>query len=50
MQELGLVEVINNNQEVAKWVRSWSVKQLFPVEEIDNVVDACIAFYNESVM
>ena len=50
MQELGLVEVINHNQEVAKWVRSWSVKQLVPVEEIDNVVDACIAFYNESVM
>ena len=50
LQELGFVEVINHNQEVAKWVRSWSVKQLFPVEEIDNVVDACIAFYNESVM
>ena len=50
LQELGWVEVINHNQEVAKWVRSWSVKQLFPVEEIDNVVDACIAFYNESVM
>ena len=47
---LGLLEVINHNQKVAKWVRSWSVMQLVPVEEIDNVVDACIAFYNESVM
>ena len=37
---------INHNQEVAKWVRSWFV----PVEEIDNVVDAGLAFYNESVM
>ena len=39
MKELGLVEVINHNQKVAKWVRSWSVMQLVPVE-IDNVVDA----------
>ena len=49
-QELGLVEIINHNQKVAKWVRSWSVMQLVPVEEIDNVVDASLAFYNESVM
>jgi hypothetical protein len=47
---LGLLEVINHNQKVAKWVRSWSVMQLVPVEEIDNVVDASLAFYNESVM
>ena len=39
VQELGLVEVINHNQEVAKWVRSWSVMQLLPN---DNVVD-CIS-------
>ena len=39
MKELGLVEVINHNQKLAKWVRSWSVMQLVPVE-IDNVVDA----------
>ena len=50
MQELGLVEVINHNQEVAKWVRSWSVLQLGPVEKIGYVVDASFAFYNESVM
>ena len=31
VQELGLVEAINHNQEVVKWVRSWSVKQLVPV-------------------
>ena len=48
MQELGLVEVINHNQEVAKWVRSWSVMKLIPVEEIDNVVSASLAFYNKS--
>ena len=36
--------------EVAKWVRSWSVMQLGPVEKIGNVVDASFAFYNESVM
>ena len=47
---LGLLEVINHNQKVAKWVRSWSVMQLVPVEEIDTVVDASLAFYNESVM
>ena len=47
---LGLLEVINHNQKGAKWVRSWSVMQLVPVEEIDNVVDASLAFYNESVM
>ena len=40
MQELGLVEIINHNQEGVKWVRSWSVKKLVPVEEIDNVVGA----------
>ena len=37
VQELGLVEIINHNQEVVKWIRSWSVKKLVPVEEIDNV-------------
>ena len=37
---MDLEEVINHNQEVAKWVRSWSVMQLVRVEEIDNVVDA----------
>ena len=34
VQELDLVKVINHNQEVAKWVRSWSVMQLVCVEEI----------------
>ena len=49
MQELGLVEDINHNQEVAKWVRSLSVMQLGPVEKIDNVVHASLAFYTMSL-
>lgn len=49
VQELGLVEVINHNQEVAKWVRSLSVMQLGPVEKIDNVVHASLAFYTMSL-
>ena len=49
LQELGLVEVINHNQEVAKWVRSLSVMQLGPVEKIDNVVHARLAFYTMSL-
>ena len=40
MQELGLVEIINYNQEVAKWIRSWSVMQLVPVEKIDNAISS----------
>ena len=37
VQELGLVEVINHNSVVAKWVRSWSVLQLVPIGDIPKV-------------
>ena len=35
IQDLGLVEVINHDSSVAKWVRSFHVLQLVPIEDLD---------------
>ena len=38
IQDLGLVEVINHDSSVAKWVRSFHVLQLVPIEDLDMVM------------
>ena len=35
IQDLGLVEVINHDSSVGKWVRSFHVLQLVPIEDLD---------------